>query len=391
MLTQKSLGELLLRCCGKKELTEAEVGSLCEEFPYFQAVQLYKAACASGGSAQSDRKPKGFELLSDRLLLHSLTHNAHSVDGDADEFSWVSLEQQETQMVLENADSSSSEALDCSYAEGCEEREDEPFVAVSEEVQSDEQMLTAATGVSSSAGAGGMESDEDENSDALVQGLSGGEQYDEGVATSFSGESEPEVTPCEEDGVGELHTTGEEKKGDENGERADEEASMDLRGVLDFSLSQEVPEMSPSLSPHGMVGFTLTQQDIDYINSYLGPKRSGGSEEEEWEDQSGRESQTQAERIDNFIAQFDSILSKVLAEERARASEGVEPSDLAEPQRELDVHIASERLAYLLAEKGEYEAAIPMYERLQAQNPEKSSYFADIIERLRQREGESSK
>lgn len=389
MLTQKSLGELLLRCCGKKELTEAEVESLCEEFPYFQAVQLYKAACASGGSAQSDRKPKGFELLSDRLLLHSLTHNAHSVDGDADEFSWVSLEQQETQMVLENADSSSSEALDCSYAEGCEEREDEPFVAVSEEVQSDEQMLTAATGVSSSAGAGGMESDEDENSDALVQGLSGEEQYDEGVATSFSGESEPTVTPCEEVRGGELHPAGEGKKGAVNGERADEEASMDLRGVLDFSLSQEVPEMSPSLSPHGMVGFTLTQQDIDYINSYLDPKRSVGSEERE--DQSGRESQTQAERIDNFIAQFDSILSKVLEEERARASEGVEPSDLAEPQRELDVHIASERLAYLLAEKGEYEAAIPMYERLQAQNPEKSSYFADIIERLRQRERESSK
>ena len=389
MLTQESLGELLLQCCGKKELSEAEVESLCEEFPYFQAVQLYKEACASGGSAQSDRKPKGFELLSDRLLLHSLTRNAHSVDGDANEFSWVSLEQQETQMALANADSSSSEALDCSYAEGCEEREDEPLVAVSEEVQSDEQMLTAATGVSSSAGAGGMESDEDENSDALVQGLSGEEQYDEGVATSFSGESEPTVTPCEEVRGGELHITGEEKKGAVNEERADEGASMDLRGVLDFSLSQEVPEMSPSLSPHGMVGFTLTQQDIDYINSYLDPKRSVGSEERE--EQSGRESQTQAERIDNFIAQFDSILSKVLEEERARASEGVEPSDLAEPQRELDVHIASERLAYLLAEKGEYEAAIPMYERLQAQNPEKSSYFADIIERLRQREGESSK
>ena len=389
MLTQESLGELLLQCCGKKELSVAEVESLCEEFPYFQAVQLYKEACASGGSAQSDRKPKGFELLSDRLLLHSLTRNAHSVDGDANEFSWVSLEQQETQMALANADSSSSEALDCSYAEGCEEREDEPLVAVSEAVQSDEQMLTAATGVSSSAGAGGMESDEDENSDALVQGLSGEEQYDEGVATSFSGESEPTVTPCEEVRGGELHITGEEKKGAVNEERADEEASMDLRGVLDFSLSQEVPEMSPSLSPHGMVGFTLTQQDIDYINSYLDPKRSVGSEERE--DQSGRESQTQAERIDNFIAQFDSILSKVLEEERARASEGVEPSDLAEPQRELDVHIASERLAYLLAEKGEYEAAIPMYERLQAQNPEKSSYFADIIERLRQRERESSK
>ena len=389
MLTQESLGELLLQCCGKKELSEAEVESLCEEFPYFQAVQLYKEACASGGSAQSDRKPKGFELLSDRLLLHSLTHNAHSVDGDANEFSWVSLEQQETQMALEDADSSSCETLDCSYAEGCEEREDEPFVAENEEVQSDEKMLTAATGVSSSAGAGGMESDEDENSDALVQGLSGEEQYDEGVATSFSGESEPEVTPCEEVRGGELHPAGEEKKGAVNGERADEEASMDLRGVLDFSLSQEVPEMSPSLSPHGMVGFTLTQQDIDYINSYLDPKRSVGSEERE--DQSGRESQTQAERIDNFIAQFDSILSKVLEEERARASEGVEPSDLAEPQRELDVHIASERLAYLLAEKGEYEAAIPMYERLQAQNPEKSSYFADIIERLRQRERESSK
>lgn len=389
MLTQESLGELLLQCCGKKELSEAEVESLCEEFPYFQAVQLYKEACASGGSAQSDRKPKGFELLSDRLLLHSLTRNAHSVDGDANEFSWVSLEQQETQMALENADSSSCETLDCSYAEGCEEREDEPLVAVSEEVQSDEQMLTAATGVSSSAGAGGMESDEDENSDALVQGLSGEEQYDEGVATSFSGESEPTVTPCEEVRGGELHITGEEKKGAVNEERADEGASMDLRGVLDFSLSQEVPEMSPSLSPHGMVGFTLTQQDIDYINSYLDPKRSVGSEERE--DQSGRESQTQAERIDNFIAQFDSILSKVLEEERARASEGVEPSDLAEPQRELDVHIASERLAYLLAEKGEYEAAIPMYERLQAQNPEKSSYFADIIERLRQRERESSK
>ena len=125
MLTQESLGELLLQCCGKKELSVAEVESLCEEFPYFQAAQLYKEACASGGSAQSDRKPKGFELLSDRLLLHSLTHNAHSVDGDANEFSWVSLEQQETQMALENADSSSSEALDCSYAEGCEEREDE--------------------------------------------------------------------------------------------------------------------------------------------------------------------------------------------------------------------------------------------------------------------------
>lgn len=48
--------------------------------------------------------------------------------------------------------------------------------------------------------------------------------------------------------------------------------------------------------------------------------------------------------------------------------------------------IASERLAELFSQQGHYDKAIEMYERLILKNPEKSSFFAPLIEELKQKQ-----
>lgn len=56
---------------------------------------------------------------------------------------------------------------------------------------------------------------------------------------------------------------------------------------------------------------------------------------------------------------------------------------LAEKSLKVNKEIASETLANLLAKQGSYEKAIEMYEQLRLTIPEKSSYFADQIKKIK--------
>jgi hypothetical protein len=60
-------------------------------------------------------------------------------------------------------------------------------------------------------------------------------------------------------------------------------------------------------------------------------------------------------------------------------------SDLAEQSIAEDENLASETLAALFEAQGHYTKAIAMYERLSLQNPEKSSFFAAKIEKLKKK------
>ena len=56
--------------------------------------------------------------------------------------------------------------------------------------------------------------------------------------------------------------------------------------------------------------------------------------------------------------------------------------DLAKESSIMSPAISSERLAQMHVERGEIALAIAMYQRLAVSNPEKSAYFAGIIEGL---------
>lgn len=402
-------------------MTESEMEALCAQYPYFHAAQLYKAVLAERQRAEGEGTSNAV-LTPDRLVLYSLVHGA-PCDYEAAEEGQLE-EAWETQM-------GSAESLELVQEHGgvedevgeltaCADRDEasengeggvqasqEPIAVV--EVQEEEAPVqeTLAWAIEREREEGSVEAGEEEKGDAGAFGeaVPAVEEESAVAASDLEMPLETEVAATESvcsdeataEALGEaegaaVEASGESEdisQGESGASDSGEAPTLDLRGVLEFSLSQEVPGMAPSLSTFSAADFNLTQKDIDYINTHLNPQRDESAEGQEDEVAIEEEWQSQAQRIDSFIENFDSILSKVLREEREAAGEGVETEDLSESQQQLDTHIASERLAFLLAEKGEYGVAIPMYERLQAQNPEKSSYFAEIIARLRRREEEN--
>lgn len=87
---------------------------------------------------------------------------------------------------------------------------------------------------------------------------------------------------------------------------------------------------------------------------------------------------TTSDIIDNFLKQADSI-------GRIKATENTSNEDLSElltPPEELE--IISESLANLYYKQGYFEKALKMYEKIILKYPEKSIYFANIIQELKQ-------
>ena len=85
----------------------------------------------------------------------------------------------------------------------------------------------------------------------------------------------------------------------------------------------------------------------------------------------------QQEIIDNFInANAGIIKADPNAEEEKR-------EDLTKQSERLPEHLASENLAKVLVQQGKTAKAIEIYQKLSLKYPEKSSYFATLIEELK--------
>ncbi|MFM6984167.1 MAG: tetratricopeptide repeat protein [Chitinophagaceae bacterium] len=59
------------------------------------------------------------------------------------------------------------------------------------------------------------------------------------------------------------------------------------------------------------------------------------------------------------------------------------PENMAKRSEVIDLEFVSETLANIYYEQGNYELAIKAYEKLSLQNPAKESYFADLIEKIK--------
>lgn len=89
----------------------------------------------------------------------------------------------------------------------------------------------------------------------------------------------------------------------------------------------------------------------------------------------------EAERVEAIEPRLDaSTIEKVEGEYTAAASKSPKKLDLSS---QLNQEIASESLANLLAEQGYHKKAIDMYKKLSLILPEKSTYFATQIEKIK--------
>lgn len=425
MVTPERLCELLEQGGQDLALTLREAHELCEQYPYFHAAQLLRATLEALQSETGDTAGSA-ALVPQRLSLYSMLHGAPCAYEAPEEFplegSWdwgcEVAEGAEATQVTQALDEPASAVggtggqeaapdFTVSAEEGeLAQAEVEEFAPADAEVESTDLALSSADGapVDSEASANAalpVDSEEQTDSVGNVRGdgaVETGLESTEGTADVPSIEAEPVVevfgTLVEELPSQQRAEDAQEASGASSGaetailtENMPEDTAsgdfppIDLTGVLDYSLAQEVPGMAPIVSTLGDMDFTITQKDIEYINTYLNAQWESGegqSASSEFGD-----SPSQADRINSFIDQMDDILTRVLEEEKAHAADGDAPDDFAASQQQLDSGIASERLAQLLAGKGEYEVAISMYERLLAKNPEKSSYFAGIIEGLK--------
>lgn len=416
MFSKEQLREVLAQggaCCAE---AQAELEAVCEEYPYFHAAQLYRAALAIKKTENVEPVVNAV-LVADRLLLYSAVYGAPCGYEDfalgRQEMEHPGADGPTEAAEIQVAAAQRVEAATQTLAHGVEAQADvgpvEPTRSDAEAVSTQECQAPAARDGVGDERVGEVDAARESPLDGVAENeLAGGEDWGKSVTiVAVQGEEQPEGAAVVPEGEAEPLADGGAAKGEtmaavEDGgtdveeprdadaqrEGLQEIPTIDLHGVLEQALSQAVPDMSPSLSPFGTVGFSLSQRDIDYINAHLNPRGSRDAGRDGGVDAEGA-TLSQAQRIDSFIENFDSILSKVLEEERADAAQGQVPDDLAESQGQLDAHIASERLAYLLAEKGEYDVAMQMYERLGAQNPEKSSYFAEVIARLRARKEET--
>lgn len=153
---------------------------------------------------------------------------------------------------------------------------------------------------------------------------------------------------------------------------------LDLTDVLNRSLSAAVPGLAPTLYTMGEAKSSLSPEDIDFINGELNAQMP----EQVKEAPASSATAQQQELIDSFLENLDALIVKVRTQAEEDEAHHVVPRNLAADQAALDTDIASERLAELLAQKGQTAQAISMYRELMQRNPEKSAYFAQAIVRL---------
>lgn len=145
-----------------------------------------------------------------------------------------------------------------------------------------------------------------------------------------------------------------------------------LASVLDDALAVDVPGPAPSIFPFAESTGHLAHEDMDFVTTILNPLYQ----------EAAAKAQSQNEAIEAYLDNLDDLVEKLrnIASSDDYSTENAE--DLAKESSIMSPAISSERLAQMHVERGEIALAIAMYQRLAVSNPEKSAYFAGIIEGL---------
>ncbi len=149
--------------------------------------------------------------------------------------------------------------------------------------------------------------------------------------------------------------------------------TIDLSKVLDLSLATPITKYTPT-------GFAFESKDAAALA------------DKNWVDVQGdlpiefrapsSTPKTQAELMDAFIESYRELQKQAVEEAARMEANHIEAVDLNASSSVLHSQIASEPLAKIYAEQGNKEVALEMYRVLMEKNPEKSAYFAAIIEKL---------
>lgn len=371
MVEIKQLNEFLKDPEVASSFSQEEVDSLCIQYPYFHLAHLLRACHAS--LTYTDREAQRIALhwaavqIPDRLALYMAIHNRKKAEVQGVSQDLVDIPEE----VVED-----SVQLD-SQQPTPEAREDiQTRTAGVETLTQDAELSPEVVSTSASY----QQLEQEETSHTLEKDSRQSEDGELVAEPPFVEEvQESEEQKQQEELASENGRLKAQPEGNTGEELAQETQPLevDLTGVLEQVLAQGVPGICPAICTLQISDSPLTQEEIDYINThfrYDSPPKESFSEEP-----------TQQERIDGFLDKLDGLIANM--RDMVETGEAGETpfSDLAAGKAALDEKIASERLAELLAEKGEIESAIAMYERLMVRNPEKNGYFAKIIDGLREK------
>jgi hypothetical protein len=137
------------------------------------------------------------------------------------------------------------------------------------------------------------------------------------------------------------------------------------------SVSEKVTYMDP--------GFSVSPDGTDLLEIEAEEAKDGSSSGDtvtESPDEKPSDKKLQAELIDRFINLNPRI-------EPVRAKDTPLPDDISKPFTEERGGLVTETLAKIYTRQGYYSRAIDIYERLSLKFPEKSSYFATQIEKVK--------
>ncbi len=194
---------------------------------------------------------------------------------------------------------------------------------------------------------------------------------------------EEETAPVEEEifymdpgfAVGEKEDLGKKEVTSTDKGLSDKDSSFEyLSGTLKITESEYGPE-SESVSG-SEIEIVPVQEPVSDISEEKIPQVTPTEKAQTAEIKSSIHRKSQAELIDKFISANPRI-------EPIREKAGVQNEDLARPFTEEKGSFITETLAKIYVNQGYYSKAIDIYEKLCLKFPEKSSYFASQIERIK--------
>lgn len=169
----------------------------------------------------------------------------------------------------------------------------------------------------------------------------------------------------------------------------DSNEGNELAGVLEHSLQSSVPFPAPALCTLGTTGHLDTEEIFHYTTTYLNPRYTPPpAASDTFEATDGYHSVSPEEQmalINNFLQNLNTdngIKATVQRQAEEEERMGIEPEDLSKASRSMH-STTMMRVAKLHESFAEYESAIRVYEKLVQAFPEKSTYFAEEIERLK--------